>query len=331
MQDVAEKAGVSKSTVSQYLNGRFEYMSAETKKRIQTAIEALGYRPNQVAKSLKQKRTSTIGLIVANILHRFSTLVCRAVEDTCHEQDYHAIICNADDNPEKERKYIDMLRAKQVDGILVIPTQDNTDLYEKLIQNGYPLVFLDRKVAGLSVPSVTLNNREIARMAAQHLIQQGHEKISLMTPPMGVSSRNERQAGFCQSLRDHGLSTRYVVSVELDQIRQRLDHMLQTDPPTALVTGNDRVLMEALPYLKEKGISIPETLALISFDEMELAPLMDPPITTIEQPAMEMGRRATEILLRQIRGQQADIPLQTVFDATLCIRQSSRFKRGNLL
>ena len=122
MQDVAEKAGVSKSTVSQYLNGRFEYMSAETKKRIQTAIEALGYRPNQVAKSLKQKRTSTIGLIVANILHRFSTLVCRAVEDTCHEQDYHAIICNADDNPEKERKYIDMLRAKQVDGILVIPS-----------------------------------------------------------------------------------------------------------------------------------------------------------------------------------------------------------------
>jgi LacI family kdg operon repressor len=134
MADVAKEAGVSKSTVSQYLNKRYEYMSEKTKQKIKEAIEQLGYQPNYLARSLKQKRTSMVGVIVANILHYFSTSVTRGIEDFCQEHDLHAIVCNADDNPEKEKKYIEMLRAKQVDGLIVLQIGQNNDLYHRMVE-----------------------------------------------------------------------------------------------------------------------------------------------------------------------------------------------------
>src|SRR5690554_6439026 len=126
--DVAKHAGVSKSTVSQFLNKRYDYMGEDTKKRIEDSIKQLHYRPNILARSLKQKSTTTIGIIVANILHNFSTQVMRAIEDVCHKYDFHVIVCNADDNPDKEKNYIEMLQAKQVDGIILFPTGDNEEL-----------------------------------------------------------------------------------------------------------------------------------------------------------------------------------------------------------
>src|SRR5690606_32142751 len=125
MADVAQQAGVSKSTVSQFVNNRFDYMSEETKKRVEQAIMELDYRPNILARSLKQKTTTTIGVIVANILHTFSSQIIRTIEDACNEADFHVMVCNADDDPVKERKYIEMLRAKQVDGIIILPTGSN--------------------------------------------------------------------------------------------------------------------------------------------------------------------------------------------------------------
>src|SRR5699024_7590258 len=125
ISDVAQHAGVSKSTVSQYLNRRYDYMGKNTKEKIESAIKELEYSPNMVARSLKQKSSTTIGVIVANILHVFSTQVIRAIEDFCHDKGFHVIVCNADDNPNKEKTYIDMLRAKQVDGIIAFPTGDN--------------------------------------------------------------------------------------------------------------------------------------------------------------------------------------------------------------
>src|SRR5699024_10710326 len=119
MQDVANKAGVSKSTVSQFINNRYEYMAEETKIRIDDAVKELGYIPNFIAKSLKQKKTSTIGVIVANILHTFSNEIIRAIEDVCEVNQVHMFVCNADDNPEKEKSYMEMLMAKQVDGLII--------------------------------------------------------------------------------------------------------------------------------------------------------------------------------------------------------------------
>ncbi len=181
IEDVAQHAKVSKSTVSQYLNKRYDYMSEKTKERIEETIQELGYHPNIVARSLKQKTTSTIGVIVANILHAYSTQVIRAIEDTCHEYDFHIIVCNADDNPEKEKKYIEMLRAKQVDGIIIFPTGGNVTLYQRMLDENYPIVFIDRLVPNIPISSFMLDNEKASKLAIDYFVSKGYERIGMIT------------------------------------------------------------------------------------------------------------------------------------------------------
>lgn len=163
--DVANHAKVSKSTVSQYLNKRYEYMSEKTRKKIEETIEELNYQPNIIARSLKQKSTFTVGVVVANILHTFSTQVIRAIENYFYEQGFHIIVCNADDNPEKEKNYIEMLRAKQVDGIIIFPTGDNLDLYQRMKSDQFPIVFMDRTIEELNIATVMLDNHLASKLA----------------------------------------------------------------------------------------------------------------------------------------------------------------------
>lgn len=328
MEDVAKHASVSKSTVSQYLNKRYEYMGVQTKERIETAIRELGYRPNVLARSLKQKKTATVAIIVANILHRFSTQISRAVEDVCHSQDHHVILCNADDDPQKERKYVEMLRAKQVDGLIVVPTGGNAELFRELEQEQYPLVFVDRTMEGIQAETVLLDNVESSRRLTSHLVERGHERIAMITGPLTISSRRERLAGYRQGLVQHGIPERpeWVAAVDVTAVRTSLAAMLSLpQPPTALIAGNDRVLMEVLAYLREEGIAIPEALAVTVFDDVSFAHIYSPPLTVIAQPALEMGKRAAELLMQRIEGEKA-VPQEHRFQGELIIRESCLYQ-----
>ncbi|ANB61246.1 bacterial regulatory s, lacI family protein [Anoxybacillus amylolyticus] len=206
MADVAKLANVSKSTVSQYLNKRYEYMSEETRKRIAQAIEELGYHPNVIARSLKQKTTATIGVIVFNMLHMLTTQVLHAIEEECQKRGFHVIICNSDDDAEKEKKYIDMLLAKQVDGLIVFPTGKNEDVYRHLVAERFPLVFVDRMVPGIEVDSVLLDNFRAAEMAVDYLASHGYNHIAIVTPPLVAYNvpRMERFEGFRAAMEKRG-------------------------------------------------------------------------------------------------------------------------------
>ncbi|KPD00708.1 HTH-type transcriptional regulator KdgR [Geobacillus sp. BCO2] len=294
LADVAREAGVSKSTVSQFLNQRYEHMGDETRERIRAAIEKLGYRPNYIARSLKQKRTSMIGIIVANIMHRVSTEISRAVEDYCHEHDMQAIICNADDNPVKERKYIEMLRARQVDGLVIVPTGGNIELYQQMVREEYPVVFMDRKIDEVEAHTIVVNNKGAAYEAVSHFIEQGHKKIGIVTPPLTIYPRIERVNGYKQALMDHGIEIKpeYVLSDHIHRLASRLEEMFsQPQKPTALLVGNDLSFFEVMAFLKQKQIRIPDDLALIVFDNIPFASISTPTITTIAQPAYEMGKK----------------------------------------
>jgi LacI family kdg operon repressor len=306
MADVAKYANVSKSTVSQYLSKRYEYMSEETKKRVEMAIQELGYEPNIIARSLKQKSTSTIGVIVANILHTFSTQVIRAIEDICHQYDFHIIVCNADDDPKKEKKYIDMLRAKQVDGMIIFPTGDNVSLYEKMVKERYPVVFVDRTVNEISLCSVMLDNEKAAKLAVQHFVDKGYQQIGMITTSIieNVSSRLERITGFKKALQEHDLPNieGFIKSVELGQIQKVLKDMLSLGkPPQAILAGNDLALVEILSYVHNHSLNIPTDFDLIGIDDVTFASFHSPPLTTIAQPTFEMGKKAAELLLNKIR------------------------------
>jgi LacI family transcriptional regulator, kdg operon repressor len=328
ISDVAQQAEVSKSTVSQYLNKRYDYMAPKTKERIKEAIEELGYHPNIVARSLKQKSTSTIGVIVANILHTFSTQTIRAVEDICNEQGFHIIVCNADDNPEKERKYIEMLRAKQVDGLIIFPTGGNVDLYNRMVSENYPLVFVDRIVENLKTSSIMLDNESAVKMAVDHFVEKGYGRIGIMTTSLQrhVTPRVERINGFRKALKDNGIPVReeHIKSLELEWIQDGLHDMLSSDePPEALIAGNDLTLIEILRYIKSNGINMPTDLALIGIDDVSFASLFTPELTTIAQPTYEMGKQAAELLLNKIKDPDFIEEKQIYrFQPELMIRQS---------
>ncbi|WP_164667201.1 substrate-binding domain-containing protein [Virgibacillus doumboii] len=307
--DVANKAKVSKSTVSQYLNKRYEYMGDGTRRRVEEAIYELDYKANFVARSLKQKRTFTIGVIVANILHTFSTQVIRAIEDVCNEQNIHVIVCNADDEPEKEKKYVEMLRAKQTDGLIVFPTGGNKDLYREMVDERYPLIFFDRHVEGLGIDTILLDNEEAASLAVTHLIENGHRHIGMITTSLirNITPRVERIKGYKKALRSYGIEPvkQFVKGLDVHEIEAGIVEMLSLKkPPTALFAGNDLTLMEILNFVKKHKVKIPESFALISVDDVSFANIYNPPITTISQPAEEMGKKAAEILLEKIKNKE---------------------------
>ncbi|WP_084243786.1 LacI family DNA-binding transcriptional regulator [Planomicrobium okeanokoites] len=309
MADVAEHAKTSKSTVSQYLNKRYEYMSENTRKRIEAAIEELNYHPNSVARSLKQKATYTVGVIVANILHSFSTHIIRTLETEFNKQGFHTIICNADDDPEKERNYIEMLLAKQVDGLIIFPTGENLDLYEQMKDRGFPIVFMDRKVDAQAIDTIMLDNHKAAELAVDRLTAGNYRKISIITTSVirNISPRIERIEGYRQALQQHGLPIRkdYIKTADAEHLRDVLVELFEMDaPPEAILAANDIVLVEVLKYIKEKNLSIPDDIAVIGIDEVPFAAFFTPPITIVEQPKNEMANLAAELLLKKINGQK---------------------------
>ncbi|WP_430789943.1 LacI family DNA-binding transcriptional regulator [Virgibacillus flavescens] len=328
ISDVAKYAEVSKSTVSQYLNKRYDYMAVKTKDKIEAAIKELGYQPNIVARSLKQKSTTTIGVIVANILHEFSTQVIRAIEDVCNELGFHIIVCNADDEPIKEKKYIEMLRAKQVDGIIVFPTGDNVELYERMVEDNYPIVFLDRRIPGVPVSSILLNNENAALLAVNEFTSKGYDRVGIITPPTfeAVTPRSERIEGYKDALKANNLSveTSYIKSLEINSIQAGLKEMLSLpEPPNAILAMNDLVLIEILKFVKENEKNIPEDFALIGIDDVSFASFYNPSLTTIAQPTFEMGKKAAEILLNKIKKTQTDDTEEVYRFEPMLIKRSS--------
>lgn len=326
--DVAKYAKVSKSTVSQYLNQRYEYMGEQTKERIGKAIAELNYSPNVLARGLKQKSSTTIGVIVANILHSFSTQVIRAIEDFCNNNNFHVIICNADDDPDKERRYIEMLRAKQVDGIIAFPLGANAEVYKDLIAENYPLVFMDRIISGIKVNTIMLDNEQASFLAVNEFVKKGHERIAIMSPPLTkkTTPRVERMEGFRKALEHYKLPCypAYLLCGEIGDMQAALSRMMELPvPPTALLASNDRTLMEVLKYTKEHKKQIPEELALINIDDVSFASIYNPTLTTIAQPAFDMGKKAAEILFNLLDNKQAADDARVYrFNPQIVIRES---------
>lgn len=328
IDDVAQKAGVSKSTVSQFLNKRFKYMSEATKNRIEAVIEELNYQPNGLARSLKQNRTHMVGVIVANIDYTLSIHCIRAIENELQNHGIQVIICNADENADKESKYVETLIARQVDGLIIFPTGNNPSAYSKLIEADYPLVFMDRLVDGITTQSLLLDNEMAAKIGVGQLTQQGHERIALVSLPLGehaITPRKERISGYKKAIEEAGIALReeYICSVPKEELAAGLERLLALpEPPTALLATNDITLAEILKYANRNSIVIPEQLSVIGIDDAEFAQIYNPVITTIRQPAYEMGMQAAKIILSCIEDKGTSVPITYRFPPTLQQGQS---------
>lgn len=328
IEDVAKQAGVSKSTVSQYLNQRFQYMSEQTKAKIAAVIEELGYRPNGLARGLKQNRTHMVGIIVANIDYTLSIQCIRAIENKLQQSGIQVMICNADENPAKEEKYIETLTARQVDGLIIFPTGSNASAYDELLASKYPLVLLDRLVDGVTAQSLLLDNEMAVKLAMDELVSHGHERIALLSLPLDghrITPRKERVSGYKKALEEAGLPLReaYICGVPREEAAAAVEHLLSLpEPPTALLAGNDIALAEVLKFANRSGVSIPGDLSVIGIDDAEFAHIYNPVITTIRQPAHEMGLQAARLMLSCIEDREASVPITYRFPPSLQRGQS---------
>lgn len=328
MQDVATKAGVSKSTVSQFINNRYEYMAEETKVRVGEAVEELGYIPNYIAKSLKQKKTSTMGVIVANILHTFSNEVIRAIEDVCEMNQIHMFVCNADDNPEKEKSYMEMLMAKQVDGLIIFPTGGNVDYYHTLKKADFPIVFVDRKIESPIYPTFMLDNERAAIEAVNEIIRANKKKIGLVSTTIekNITPRIERIEGYKKILLENDLeiNEEWIIATKRQNITDELEQLWRKGNfPEAFFAVNDLSLIELLRFMNSKPLKIPSDVSVTAVDDSAFLEIIIPPITVVKQPSFEIGRDAATKLLELISTKQLEDSYEiSRYAPTLIKRQS---------
>lgn len=303
-------------------------MSPETRERIALVIAELEYRPNALARSLKQKRTHTIAAIVANILNPFSTSVIRGAEDCCKKAGMNLILCNADDDPAKEKEYVEMLLSKQVDGLIINTTGFN-NLYIKDVSMHTPVVLIDRKVPEIQCDTVAVNGSAGSRIAVDHLLKLGHRRIVMFTLPyQGISPREERVEGFKQALSLHSLPMDPwpVIETEADEqlIAGHIARLMKaSNAPSAIFGANNLITMAAIKAIKTLKLAIPEDIAVIGFDDWEWAPLMETPVTVVAQPTYAMGEKAAATLLKRIKsGKLNKKPVLIVYEPELIPRKS---------
>jgi len=303
--DVAKYANVSNSTVSQYLNKRYEYMSEETREKIEKAVEALQYRPNLMARSLKQKSTFTIGIIVANIIHDFSTKLINALEAEFDKNGFQMIVCNSADNPQKEEKHIETLLEKQVDGLIVFPTGENKNLYIRLNQQAIPIVFIDRFIEGINIPAVLLDNFSAMDMAVE-LFREHPLAIVTTSLELPITPRVERLEGFRQALKNRGIlvDERYIKNGEPDEMEEIFNELFSLEqPPKGIIAANDRIYQELMIYIKKRNVQVPNDLQVIAVDDVPSAKFSTPSITTLEQPIEQIAQKSASLLLAKIKNE----------------------------
>lgn len=302
IKEVAEAAGVSTATVSRVLsNGA--HVRPEVRKRVQEAVDRLGYRPNLVARSLRSQHTSTLGLIVSDIRNPFFTSISRAVEDTAYEQGYSILLCNTDEDSEKEAIYLNLMQDANVAGIIFSPTRQMAANFSSLALT-IPIVVVDRTIKGADVDAVLLDNEEAGSRLTTHLIENGYRRIAAICGERSTTGR-ERRTGYEQALRAHGLSPAAELMTYVPPkpesgyaaARAMLD---LPQPPDAFFTTNSLLAEGTLQAIRERGLMIPNQIALVTFDETTWASLVQPPVTLIAQPTYEIGRTAAELLLQRV-------------------------------
>jgi len=327
---VAERAGVSVATVSRMVNGS-GYVGRQSRSRIQEAMEALRFEPNGLARSLNTKQSELLALLLTDIANPFSAQIARGVQDAARDAGYIPIICSTD-TPEAERDTVRALRRKRVDGLILTPMQgersdENMELLHTLCDKGMAMVCIGRRPVHPHADEVSTDTSAGARAAVVHLAALGHRRIGFIGGQISRGVAMGRLAGYRQGLADAGLpaDVSLVCEGELDEDsgrRETLALLSLLHPPTAIFCVNDRTAFGALAALAERGRRVPEDVSVVGFDDIPLAALIRPALTTVRQPAHELGRLAATFLLGRIA--HPETPHQrSVLPCQLVARQSS--------
>jgi DNA-binding LacI/PurR family transcriptional regulator len=321
--DVAREAGVSIATVSRVVNNNDYPVRPETRERVLDAVRRLGFRPNDLARGLLQKRTRTVGLIVPDLANPYYPEIARGVEDAASAELYAVVFCNTDRRADKSEHYVDTLLQKRVDGIIIAGGgTDFTHASTAFAEFGAPVVFIGRHRAGGH--SVQIDNVAAARGATAHLAALGHREIAFVTGPLTLTSVQDRLAGYRAGLEAAGLGwdDRLVREGDFgERSGYTATQELLKHKPTAIFAANDLMGAGVLDRLEDDGVRVPQDVSIVGFDNTFLAALHHISLTTINQPRREMGRLALELLLERLDGRTA--PVRRLTEPSLVVRDTT--------
>jgi DNA-binding LacI/PurR family transcriptional regulator len=325
LKDIAQQAGVDPSTVSRVLNGDAISVRPETRARILQAAEQLDYVPNAMARSLRTRRSRTLGLLVPDISNPFFPEVIYGAEGAARRAGYHVIVGNTDETFERELEYVEVLRAQRVDGIILATAFTEDRLVPVLARKRVPFVLVNRAVSG-TTHYVAVDDRALAAMAVRHLADLGHRRIAHITGPLFTATGIGRFHGYRQALNDLGLPfhTQYVRegNFRLESGYQEARALLHLDePPTAVFAANDLVALGVMEAARDAGLDVPAELSVVGVNDIPLVSHLTPPLTTIHVPTREMGEASVEMLLGLLEGRYPSAP--TILPVSLVVRGST--------
>lgn len=326
IKDVADFAGVSRATVSRVINNH-PYVADDVRDRVHDAMRALGYQPNRSAQRLRANSSDLLGLIIPDIQNPLFQSIVRGVEDAAYAHQMNVILCNTDDNPDKQKAYLRVMQAEHAAGLIVVPTHPGDgSVLAPVRAAGIPMVFLDRDVTDFESDTVKVDNERGAYLAVQHLTRLGYHRIGIIAGTQSLTPGHERLRGAMNALAAAQLEpdTAWVKvgNFRIESGYELAYELMQAaNPPEALFVCNSLMTLGALRALHELGVRIPDEVALVGFDDMPWAGDLNPPLTAVAQPGYELGQQAVELLLKRFA--QPDAPYRKVIlQPRLIVRQS---------
>ena len=305
IRDVARVAGVSTATVSATLTGSAP-VSEALAERVRAAVATVGYRPDAIARSLRRGETRMLGLLLADITNPFTTAVVHAVEAAAHARGYTLMLCNSDEDPAKERTYLDLLRAQRADGVMLMPVGFGRDYGQQVRRMlDAPAVLVDRTIPGMQLDAVTVDGAIGTRQAVAQMVRLGHRRIGILAGPAGVSAGDERLAGYRAALDEAGIAFDPAL-VRDGAFRQdpahaaTLDLLRGPEPPTAMFAANNLMAIGMMRAVAEMGLDCPRDLSVACFDDFDWAEAFQPRLTTVAQPTEAIGAAAVSLLLDRL-------------------------------
>lgn len=329
IKDVAEHASVSTATVSHVINNT-RYVENATREKVMNAIASLDYRPNFLARSLRNGQTKTIGLILPDASNLFFADIARKIENIGYRNGYSVILCNSDNDLAKQRNYINTLIAKQVDGTIFISAGESKEDLEELNNYGVPIVVADRNVPISLADVVLLDNEKAGYDATKYLIELGHQRIACITGPFDVSPSFLRVEGYKKALSENQiqLTESYLVfsDYQFKGGQKAMAQLLEVNPrPTAVFVLNDMMAIGAISSVRRLGMTVPDDISIIGFDDIELATAMNPTLTTMAQPMEDIAELATNLLIKKMQGSGVGWQnKEYILSAKLMIRESTQ-------
>lgn len=332
IKDVAREADVSVATVSNALNHP-ELLSPDTHARVLRAVEKLGYVRSESARQLRAGSSRILGLLVLDMRNPFFVGMAHGAEQAARADGLGVMLCDSSQDLAAEEFYLGLFAEQRVRGVLVTPTESSTPSLSLLRRHGIPYVFLDRVASGDEACSVSVDDVAGGRLAVGHLLEQGHRDIAYLSGPMSLNQCRDRRDGALLALTDAGVDPGALTVVETERLdveagRDAGSRLLGRSPrPTAVFCANDLIALGVLQTLVAAGIRVPDDIALVGYDDIDFAAAAAVPLTSVRQPATQMGATATELLVREISGDEPHAHHNVEFTPELVVRRSSLTRR----